>query len=328
MEGLVGMTAVNIAISLNQGFPCPNCKARASWHAAGRVAVRTNSTLQRFRCASCGERVVVKLASLRTREASGRRELEKEYQTLRKLQGMFSPDGRYGTLLAMGYMEFDGYAAMITRLFRGEDLIRCARSADSDELDRMFHCAGALLRTLHDACPDGYQTRTLDVESKLAYLENTYGYLLNRNGRACSALACLRERASVIGLLPLRWSWAHGDFKPENVLYDGRRIVLLDTKLDVRGAVVYDIASFLNHILIAGRGFGGGTLRKSDQCMEAAFLSGYGGLDAPETAALRWGQLYFMLCYLGRYGKRGIFSAVYANWWMGPLIDQLAARLA
>lgn len=321
------MTAVDVAISLNQGFPCPNCEARASWHATGRSAERANSTLYWFRCESCEQRVVVKLTPLGARDARGRHELEKEFQTLRKLQEIFPPDSCHGALVAEGYLEFDGHAAMVTRLFRGKDLIRYARSVGLEELARMFHSAGAMLRSLHDGCPDGYQVRALDIKPKLAYLEEIYGHILHRNSKTRRAFTHLRASADAVALLPLRVSWAHGDFKPENVLYDGRRIILLDTKLDVRGAVVYDLASFLDHVRIAACSPGNGTLRSNGQRIEAAFLSGYGGLDAAETTALRWAQLYFMLCYFGAYRKRGFASSIYANWRLASLAEVLAMQL-
>jgi len=322
------MTAVDVAISLNQGFPCPNCKAIASWHVAGRSVVRANSTLHWFRCECCDVRVVVKLAPLGARNAGGRHELEKEFLTLRKLQEIFPPDGAQGVLAAEGFLEIGDHAAMVTRFFRGEDPIRYARSANLEHLGRMFHSAGALLRSLHDGCPEGYQARKLDVGTKLAYLEETYGRILRRNGKTRRAFARLRESAGKAGLPLLRVSWAHGDFKPENVLYDGRRIILLDTKLDIRGAVVYDLASFLNHVQIAACNPRSGSLRNNNQLVEAAFLSGYGGIDAAETTALRWAQLYFMLCYFGAHYRRGFPSSIYANWRLAPLSQLLAMQVA
>lgn len=319
------MTAVDIAVQLNWRFRCPNCEAPASWRAAGRAAVRANSTLCRFRCKSCGEQVVVKLAPL---DAKIRQDLEKEYQTLRKLQDIFPPDGHYGVLEACGYLQLDACAAMVTRLFRGKDLVRYARSAGPAELDRMFRSAGSLLRSLHDGCPDGYWMRPLDTEAKLAYLAETYERFLIRNSKTQGAFADLRASANAVGTPLLRTSWAHGDFKPENVLYDGRRTVLLDTRLDVRGAVVYDVASFLNHARIAASSLGSGVFRNNYQRMETAFLSGYGQLDAAETAASHWAQLYFMLCYFGAYSKRGSISRFYANWRLAPLAERLAAQLA
>jgi len=328
MEGLVGMKAADIATSLNQDFRCPNCKTRANWRSAGSAAVRANSTLYRFRCQRCGERVVVKLAPLGTCDARGLHDLEKEFQTLRKLQEIFPPDGTQGALAAESFLEINDHAAMVTRLFRGKDLICYARSADLEELGRMFHSAGALLRSLHDGCPDGYQTRKLDVGPKLTYLEDTYGRILLQNSKTRMAFTRLRASADAVGLPPLRVSWTHGDFKPENVLYDGRRIILLDTRLDIRGAVVYDLASFLNHVQIAACSSRSGPLRTNNQLIEAAFLSGYGELGAAEITALRWAQLYFMLCYFGAHRKRGFPSSVYANWRLAPLAKLLAVQVA
>lgn len=289
--------------------------------------MRANSTLYRFRCNRCGERVVAKLAPLRGSRADTGQLIEREYERLLTLQSVLLPDSQCGTLTPVGHLEVDGYGAMVTRLFRGDDLIRCTRSAGVDELCQLYRRAGALLRALHDACPRVYPAQALDVGPKLAYLTKTYGAALHRSPATCSALARLQESALRTGAWRLRQTWGHGDFKPENVLYDGRKLVVLDTTLDIHGAFVYDIASFLDHLWLAGRSFYGGAIRRNFQLVETEFLAGYGKLDPQGAAALRWAQLYFALCYFGGYGKRSAALAVYARRRITPLVRTLTTQL-
>lgn len=322
------MTVVNVTASLNQRVRCPECGSCASWHRTGRADARANSTLFRFRCSRCGEQVFVKLARLHGRSTCSDQNIEKEYQTLLGLQAVFPSDSPCGALTPIDYLKFDGYGAMITRRFHGDDLGRYVRSADVDELRPMYRSAGTLLRVLHDACPDGDRIQTLAVEPKLEYLNKTYGGLLRSNPKVRDAFILLHESALRIAQPAVRWTWVHGDFKPENVLYDGRSVIVLDTQLGSRGAFVYDIASFLDHVLLAGHAIGGGKILRQYQRIETEFLAGYGGLGKPEIAALRWAQLYFMLCYFGRYAKRGVFARIYADRRIGTLTQNIAGQLA
>jgi hypothetical protein len=50
-------------------------------------------------------------------------------------------------------------------------------------------------------------------------------------------------------------------------------------------------------------------------------------LDRGKLAALRWAQLYFMLCYLGRYRSAGVVSSAYAQYKVAPLLGRLSKEL-
>ena len=255
-------------------------------------------------------------------------ELEMEYQALLAMQTIFSADDSYGALTPVGYIRFDRYEALVTRLFAGDDLYRCARRADARGLGPMFHGAGALLRKLHEACPNSISFRPLDAPSKLKHLDEAYGEQLLAAPSMFDAFTQLRDGASRIARTKVAWAWSHGDFKPENVLYDGRKIVVFDTKLSTNGDCVYDIASFLNHVRLGGRTPGGWKVSRDYQQIEAEFLSGYGTLGLPQIAVLRWAQLYFMLCYYGRYARRGKMAKLYAQYKIGILVRDIAKELA
>lgn len=289
--------------------------------------VREVSTIQGFKCLRCGEEIVVKVPRAVAGSEEGRELALSEYRVLCELQTIFPQDDQFGTLVPLGYLEFDGYGAMITRKFNGVDLIRHASGLPEARKSALFGAAGVLLRKLHDSCPRGYQRRSLGEKDKVAYLANTYGAEL-RSGQATRTL-CDRfaQEAARFGTLQLRATWAHGDFKPENVLCDGHKYLILDTRLDGYGVFVYDLASFLNHLLIAGQSYRGSGIRHGYQRAEEEFLAGYGGVNQQELAALRWAQLYFILHYWGRYRQRGPLPGIYANWRIGPLAQKLAAQL-
>src|SRR5690606_5836183 len=201
-----------------------------------------------------------------------------------------------------------------------------ARTADAAALSMLFRRSGQLLRLIHDACPRTYPLRSLDVKQKLAYLAQNHGAALRRNRAALVAWRRLEECAPRVGAYKLRWAWGHGDFKPENVLYDGHTLAVFDTTMESYGAFVYDLASFLDHVWLAGFALSLPSRRRRFQELETAFLAGYGGLTSPEIAALRWTQLYFALCYFGRYSSRGMVSALYARWRISPLVKSLMTQ--
>ncbi|HET8635446.1 MAG TPA: aminoglycoside phosphotransferase family protein [Acidobacteriaceae bacterium] len=311
---------------VNKHLECIGCGATGIWRRTGRPRVRSNSVLQRFRCKRCGEQIVVKLA--RANHAAAENEgIRREYQALCRLQRLLALDNGLGVLTPLACMEVGGRAIMVTRWFEGEDAIRRARSMDSTELAMVYRSAGTLLRRLHDSNAEHDLAGPLDVDSKIAYLMQRYGTCLEKSRAAARALNVLRELAPGVATAKLRWSRTHGDFKPENILCDARTVVILDTTLGVRGAIVYDMASFLDHVLLAGCAFGNRRIRSDFALLERAFLTGYGALEPGSMTALRWAQLYFMLCYFGRYRSDGVFSAIYADRRVAPLLARLTMDL-
>lgn len=229
-------------------------------------------------------------------------------------------------LTPLACLEMGSHAALVTLWFEGRNAIHFDHNAGSIDLV-VYRSAGLLLRKLHDVFALDDRMRPLDAESKMAYLSDRYAKCLRGHRTGTRALDILRDTMPKVTTSKLGWSWTHGDFKPENILYDGRKVVMLDTQLNVRGASVYDIAPFLDHTLLAGRAFGHRTIRDHYALLEREFLAGYGGLGKGEMAALRWAQLYFMLCYLGRYRSRGIVASAYAQYKVAPLLERLVNEL-
>lgn len=321
------MMNADIGRLLNQRFKCPACGASSNWSAIARSMVREASTIQGFRCLRCGEEVVVKVPRMKSGSGADMQLAHKEYEVLCQLQTAFPQDDQFGTLVPLGYLELDGGGAMITRKFDGVDLARRASGLGPDGARKLFRPVGLLLRKLHDSCPKGYQSRGLGVGDKIEHLERTYGVQLSRDRIMRCICDRLVQEAERIDGFPLRATWSHGDFKPENVLCDGDRYLVLDTQLENYGAFVYDLASFLDHLLIGGNGISGSHIRHCYQQAEEGLLAGYGGVTQQELRALRWTQLYFMLCYWGRYRSRGVVRGIYANRRIRPIAQNLATQL-
>lgn len=312
------MSRISTLAQLNDRFVCPTCTTHGTWRATARPQSRLNSTIVRLCCTVCGEHVVAKVMPLTQLRAGERQIGQSEYGTLLMLQSVFPQNDHYGTLDPLGYLEFDGSGVLVTRAFQGHNLSHHARALDAEGLRRMYHAAGTLLRILHDCSPKAGETSTLDAAARVDSLVQIYGASLGGNPSIRAAFAVLQRQAPRVGAISLRSAWSHGDFKPGNVLYDGHRSVVLDTQLEHCSAIVYDVASFLNHLLLAKH--------RSHLQFEQTFLAGYGDFDEQQIAALRWAQLYFMLCYWARDHQRSALVALRARITMIPSIKLLAEQ--
>lgn len=310
--------------ALNRQFACPGCHASVRWRGVARPDRRQRSILQRMACMECGLAVFAKLPRSAKGADDVRQQARLEFEGLSELARVFPRSETCATLVPLGLVECVDGAIIVTQACDGVDLLRRLRAGDVEDARGLLRAAGTLLRSLHDCSPRGVGLQPLEVDERLEFLAQTYGAALQDAGarRAC---AVLTERAGDLRGQPVRSSWSHGDFKPENVLVDGHRCILLDTHLRHTGAIVYDLAAFLDHVWLAGETRGGGALRALGTEAATELLDGYGQLDEGEGRALRWAQLYFMLCYLGRARQRGLFARIFEGRRMARLLERLVA---
>lgn len=319
------MTRTEIQRLLNAQFDCVNCRASTRWISIGRPLRRQNSTIHRLRCARCAREVIAKASLSDDVCETARLTMQREYETLCQLQQVFPCDEHFGILAAQGYLEDSGHGVVVTGYIPGTDLERYMQTLEEPQVQRACEAAGRWLRKLHDVGSACAQSGQIDVADKLEYLGDTYGDWLLRDGNTKSAHQCLEKVAPDLANRIVRVVRLHGDFKAQNMLCDGIRYIGLDIHWRNVGPSIFDLAPFLNHLWLNGRGL---RCRVSDhtyQQRQARFLSGYGYEDDPR--AVHWAQLYFALCQVGRLRQKGLLSANYANWRMGPLVKKLVAQL-
>lgn len=320
------MIEVDAVRVLNARFDCTRCHAPGSWVAMTRPALRQNSIIHQIRCARCLERIVAKVSRADGLRDAACAQTRREYETLCTLQRVFPQDEHYGTLVPLGYLESSGQGILITHHFRGGDLAHYVRSLNATGAQEACHAAGFWLRKLHESSDAAVEGRVLGVADKLEYLAATYGAALRGDRKAWAAYQCLEQTGSRIDTRIFPVVRQHGDFKPDNILCDGTRYVGLDIQWQIVGPAVYDLAPFLNSLWLAVRRVGDLRISRHRQQAETGFLAGYGSVV--DMRALRWAQLYFALCQLGGYRKRGRLVASYANWTVWPLVRKLASQLA
>lgn len=305
--------------TLNAQLPCPDCRAHGAWVHTARPAIRHNSVIERLSCRQCRSSIAAK--SVGAADGRAQQQLRTEYETLSMLYTHFPQNEEVATLEPLGFFKISDASIMLTRWVAGDQVDRCARVLKASTLARVFEQAGVWLRKLHDVDGGTLRDGTLGVDEKLADIEATYGRVLGRYGDSRKAYATLKATAVDIETRTSNHVYLHGDFKPENLLYDGRRCTGIDISWRIAAAPVYDLAPFLNHFWLSGV-----RARKARYPVaERAFLHGYGYTG--DRYALRWAQLYFSLCYLGRYRQHGIAAAMYARFALGPLVRQVESEL-
>lgn len=325
--GAALVIAADVTRALNEQLHCPHCNLRAGWMRLRASHATRNSVVHRLRCKRCGETIVAKVprspGALGTRADASLR----EYRALCQLQARFPQDSRYGTLVPVANLDVMGVGVLVTRAFAGTNLAQRLSRLDADGVQDACVAAGQILRRLHDSGSGDALATPLDVDEKLADLEQAYGARLLQQPVVRSLWERFRSQAEALRREPIRVAPHHGDFKAENILTDGRRYVLLDTWLAYDSAVVYDMASFLDHARLHARRWRRWAVRPGDALITQAFLSGYGEASDATLRALRWAQVYFMLAYLGRYAIRGRLAAIYARQALSPLLRELAQEL-
>ena len=225
--------------TVNSHLPCPQCHAAGTWAEAVRPKRRQNSTLHQLRCRQCGNRVAAKVSGGTQWREDHREQLENEYATLCSLSDAFSREEGGGVLQPLGYMESAGHGILVTQWFAGADLARSARRLDPDALEQSFRLAGSWLLQLHGADNKQRPGLQLGVAQKIKHLSQTYGEVLRTSPRAQEAFKLLATTGGGLEALTTRAVRIHGDFKPQNMLYDGTRCVGLDIHWGIVGAAVY-----------------------------------------------------------------------------------------
>lgn len=300
--------------TLQRHLTCPSCHAAGAWLRLGRSKRRQNSVIHRFRCARCGDRVVAKVVA---GDGAHTSVLHSEYVTLRALQPAFASQERLCVLEPVGYFVANGCGIMVTRLFTGHNLRTRMRTLDAAGIAAAAAAAAGWLRVLHATRGGGVAAP--GTRDKLEYLTDTYGSALLPDPRTRAMVERLRAHAPAIERARLAVVPLHGDFTPENVLCDGQTCVGVDIHLRSHGAATYDLAPFLNHLWLAGRGLHRAGLGRHYPRAEAAFLESYGTHAREEMHALAWVELYYALCQIGGYRRRGRVASWYGSLRIGPL---------
>jgi Ser/Thr protein kinase RdoA (MazF antagonist) len=133
------------------------------------------------------------------------------------------------------------------------------------------------------------------------------------------------------GAAELRRSWVHGDYKTDNLLIAGPRLVGLDMHLIHESVVHYDVAAFLNRLQLTLLHARAWRLLPHRVSFEAGFVGEALREDGQRTALpLAWVRLYMILCsWMGQSGRQtGWAKRRYLDLCFRRLTARLTADLA
>lgn len=154
----------------------------------------------------------------------------------------------------------------------GEPLTACLhRRWELAALVDVCERAGHWLARFHAAGP--LRTDVADFTSKLILLDE----MKQLPVRHPVFEIALRDLASStnIASLKLNISWLHGDFKSDNLLISGERVVGIDIDLSYENSIEHDLAQFMNHLDLVLMRYRLVHLRRSASLLQDSFIRGY-----------------------------------------------------
>lgn len=158
-------------------------------------------------------------------------------------------------------------------------------------LARHMQEAGRWLGLLHSVGPGS--VGALSTQRKLGGLADARRLETARDGVFARAAALLERHADAAAATPHPASWLHGDFKPDNVLFDGERAAGIDAQLRNVSSVVEDVAPFLNSFDLQCALPRAWRPRAQRARLVARFLEGHAGVMGPlPPLPLAWARLY------------------------------------
>ena len=169
---------------------------------------------------------------------------------------LLSREGRHFELVDIPYAGEQRYAGMTTWL-QGTPLSQYLRtSEDAEERKRFFRRIGEFAATIHNQSsgweePAGFKRSRLDLEGLLGETPYWGRFWEHAELTAAEKALLLRERESAratlmaYGARPGNFGLIHADLHPENIIYNGEDLALIDFDDAAYGWHLYEIATAL-----------------------------------------------------------------------------------
>ncbi len=220
---------------------------------------------------------------------------DRQYHGLQRVFEKMGGDGDFS--VPIPYELFEREGIYVTEWISGKNVTNelfspgCTREHALELMAKAAHW----LRRFHAS--HRLSSGCLDVEEKLegvAELEKNNAPKARAFHRGIDAL---RSAASAAGKSELERSWVHGDFKADNLIVSGARVVGIDVYVRHENTVIHDLAPFMNHIDLSY--FGPRSWRRPvgrDQLRDTFLRSYLGAASGVIALPLVWLRLYMMLC--------------------------------
>jgi aminoglycoside phosphotransferase (APT) family kinase protein len=242
-------------------------------------------------------------------------------------RGANGAGGRYRVPRPFGVLEEQ--AVVLMEWAAGETLARqlARQSRPMREAAASVARAGAWLRRFHDSGPRSMGP--LDARELYGRLEEQ----IRSHGAAAArpfvryALRALERAIPQVERIYVQRSWLHGDFQVTNVVLSREAVFGLDVSYSGEGAVLYDLACFLNafeNFLLLPKGLHLAPFRRQ---LVDRFLRGYAaggpGVDPLALAWVRGGELIRFFLHFEDRGK-----SRFHDWYFARAVHLLVRRLA
>jgi len=260
----------------------------------GPVYSLENSDIYYAECGRFESPLAIKLCKVAATGRPDRAAASGQYRALERVASKMT-SLEYGVPRPIGLIENRGI--VITEWIRGDSLTRILqrRGCDRETALDLVRRAGTWLRLFHSCHP--LQPGKLDVREKVAAIHATVREQGRRPRMVSDAVRLLEASSDRTGSIELRKSWLHGDYKTDNLLLAGRRMIGLDVHVKHESVVQYDVAAFLNRLQLTLLHPSALRLRRHGPVFEEGFLDESLRADAAPTALpLAWIRLYMILC--------------------------------
>jgi hypothetical protein len=187
----------------------------------------------------------------------------------------------------LGYIKELGVVAMSWE--RGQPMTQLILRflGTTDSAENYGRMAGGWLERFHrlHVLPVGKN----DFEQKLEYLQ---GHIVTKQLSGDPLLKqvviALKERVSEASSVYMPYSWIHSDFKTDNLLVDGSRVIGLDPSLQHENSVIFDIVPFLIHLDLLRWHPRGMLFKNKLAALETGFMSGYRTITQDWKLPIAW----------------------------------------
>jgi len=192
------------------------------------------------------------------KEDKGRNRLEKEFRNARFLAEKFKEHPELGIVNIIAY--FSGVPALVMDEVQGNTIYGLLtrngqwvpRPSAIQELESTCFAVGKWLKTFQGLTAQPDQQMSLDqmieyVNIRLKML-TVYGIRGVDQHWRLRILEVFERSRGRINDSELTVTGVHGDFSPSNVLYSGKRIVVIDCSAFQKGSIYYDLTRFYHQL--------------------------------------------------------------------------------
>lgn len=297
--------------------------------AQGPLAIRDNSRLFYAECTGFPSPLAVKVCLQPHTDQTDPNSAQRQYDALLRVSRAMG----YGTEFSVPqpYLVREDVGMLVSEWISGANMtdLVCSWRCNSAQAHEYMMRGARWLRCFH-ACHQLARDR-LHLAEKLNFIVEmeSAGYVADPV--FSRSLTCLKEFAEAAAAVTLEQSWLHGDFKTDNLLISGRRTVGIDVHLRHEGAVIYDLALFLNHLELRLCHPSSWRLASSHAQLRNTFLTSYLQDHRDRMAApLAWVQLYMILaewCTAQAHASSSWLRSSFVNICYRRVAARLASRI-